>query len=275
MRRRPEAEPLPGAGAPPADRPGTVPVGPFAVSDLCAEDLVAALVDGTVAARGRRPFTAYALHVGGLNDRNEPAFVAAMNRADLVYADGMSVVLLARLAGATAMDRCGTTDLGWSVLRALAAALGRPVRLALVGGPPGLSAAAGTALEAGAPVQVVAAEHGYSTDWTGVLERLRNARPDVVVVGLGAPREMLWVDEHLTELPPALVLTCGGWFGFLTEAEKRAPLWMQSAGLEWSYRVAQAPQRLAGRYARGLGTTGLLAARMLRARAGRSGAGSL
>ena len=108
-----------------------------------------------------------------------------------------------------------------------------------------------------------------------MLERLRNARPDVVVVGLGAPREMLWVDEHLTELPPALVLTCGGWFGFLTEAEKRAPLWMQSAGLEWSYRVAQAPQRLAGRYARGLGTTGLLAARMLRARAGRSGAGSL
>ena len=49
-----------------------------------------------------------------------------MSRADLVYADGMSIIVLAKLAGARAAERAGTTDIGWTVIRELGVALGRP-----------------------------------------------------------------------------------------------------------------------------------------------------
>ena len=247
----------------------TVGVGPFRVWDHGADALVDGLVEGTLATAGQRPYTAFALHVGGLNDRHDPAFRRAMAEADVVYADGMSVVWLARLAGAEQLERCGTTDLGWSVLHELNVRLGRPARVALLGGPDGLTHRAGVVLAADASVDVVATEHGYHQDWDEVLARVVAARPDVLVVGLGAPREMVWVQEHLAKLPCCLVLTCGGWFGFLAAEERRAPAWMQSAGLEWCYRVLQSPRRLAGRYARGAGTTLALAVPLLRARSRR------
>jgi N-acetylglucosaminyldiphosphoundecaprenol N-acetyl-beta-D-mannosaminyltransferase len=85
-------------------------------------------------------------------------------------------------------------------------------------------------------------------------------------VGLGAPREMKWVDQHVKDLPPSLVMTCGGWFGFITQDEKRAPQWVCDAGLEWTYRIAQSPRRLAKRYARGALSTAALSAQIIRSR---------
>lgn len=255
-----------------AEQPN-VTVGPFRVADRGYRALVRDLVSGSIsnalgaglrrqsAAVGPapdvrrasdRPFIAYALHVGGLNAQRNTQFVAAMSTADAVYADGTSVVLLAKLAHGRRVERSGTTDLAWDVLRELSATLGRPARVALIGGAPGLAARAGTVLEDAAAVEVVLAEHGYHQEWKPVLARLSAAGADVVIVGLGAPREMLWVEEHRDDLPNALVITCGGWFGFLASVEKRAPVWMQHAGLEWSYRVMQAPGRLASRYALGV-----------------------
>ncbi len=110
------------------------------------------------------------------------------------------------------------------------------------------------------------AEHGYQPDWAPVVNRLRAARPDALIVGLGAPAEMRWVMQWLDRLPPTLVLTCGGWFGFLAGNERRAPAFMRAAGMEWVARIAQAPARLAPRYARGALSTAALAAACLRSR---------
>ncbi len=243
--------------------PPHVPVGPFQVCDAASDAVVDAVVRGSQGCAGRRPWVAFALHVGGLNSRTDPAYVAAMSRADLVYADGVSVVLLARLAGGSRTERAGTTDIGWDVLRELGRALGRPPRVALIGGPEGLTQRAGAVFEAEAGVEVVATEHGYHSDWTEVLRRLAASGCDVLFVGLGAPFEMTWVDTHRAELPPCLVMTCGGWFGFVVADEQRAPQWAQSAGLEWVFRVKQAPRRLARRYATGVGATAALAVRVV------------
>ncbi|WP_051707075.1 WecB/TagA/CpsF family glycosyltransferase [Nocardioides aequoreus] len=202
----------------------------------------------------------YALHVGGLNDRRKRDFVEAMRAADLVYADGGSTVWLGRLAGAKHLERAPTTDIGWDVLAGIARRRGRTVRVALVGGPEGLAARAATVLEEGGDTQVVAVEHGFHDDWSGVLARVRATDPDVVVVGLGAPREMTWCESHRAELPPALILTCGGWFGHLVGDERRAPTLLRRSGLEWIARVAQAPRRLGPRYVRGVMSCMVLAA---------------
>jgi N-acetylglucosaminyldiphosphoundecaprenol N-acetyl-beta-D-mannosaminyltransferase len=229
-------------------------VGPFLGDDLDARQAVEAAVDLAVAATDR-PVRAYALHVGGLNAHEDEAFVAEMRDAELVYADGGSVVLLGRLAGSRRLQRAPTTDIGWDVLHGISDRLGRPARIALIGGPPGLAARAGQALvDAGAGV-VVFETDGYVDDWAPVLERLADVDVDVCIVGLGAPREMLWVQTWLAQLPPALILTCGGWFGFLAGDEKRARGLLRLPGLEWIARVAQSPRRLGGRYVRGTWVT--------------------
>jgi N-acetylglucosaminyldiphosphoundecaprenol N-acetyl-beta-D-mannosaminyltransferase len=262
---QPASDALPEAG--PATRLPRLRIGPFQISDLCRDDVVAAIVSGTIASRERRrAWVSYALHVGGLNHRRDTGYLDAMSRADLVYADGMSVIVLAKLAGARAAERAGTTDIGWLVIRQLGVALGRPARIALIGGPEGLTSRAARVLEAETGAQIVLTEQGYHNDWSPVLDRLTNSGCDMILVGLGAPREMKWVDKHVHDLPPSLVMTCGGWFGFITQDEKRAPQWVQDSGLEWTYRIAQSPRRLIKRYAKGAVSTAALAIDITRAR---------
>ncbi|MEP7092134.1 MAG: WecB/TagA/CpsF family glycosyltransferase, partial [Nocardioidaceae bacterium] len=237
----------------------TVPVGPFQVMDATRADFVAHVVgqvdpaggaDGSGAAAA--PVLVYALHVGGLNARRDARFVEAMRRAAVVYADGGSVVWLARLAGAQVIERAPTTDVGWDIVRELAVVLGRPPRVALIGGPEGLAERAGQVLAQEASVEVVLSDHGFHDDWTQTLESLRETAPDLVLVGLGAPAEMVWSEDHRDRLPGAVVLTVGGWFGHLVGDERRAPRVLRRSGVEWVARLAQSPRRLGPRYARGL-----------------------
>jgi N-acetylglucosaminyldiphosphoundecaprenol N-acetyl-beta-D-mannosaminyltransferase len=233
-----------------------IEVGPFRVPDATSEEFVELAVTlAGEAARGSArggPAHVYALHVGGLNARHDVRFVDAMLQADLVGADGGSVVFLARLAGARAIERVPTTDVGWDIMRALGVALGRDPRVALVGGTPGLADRAGEVLSQGAPVQVVHTDHGYHEDWTAPLQSLRASTPDLTLVGLGAPLEMTWCQDNRAELTGLLVLTCGGWFGHLAGDEVRAPRLLRRSGVEWMARLGQSPRRLGPRYARGL-----------------------
>jgi N-acetylglucosaminyldiphosphoundecaprenol N-acetyl-beta-D-mannosaminyltransferase len=247
---------------------GAVPyvaVGPFRVMDATRGRFVEHVV-GLVRASPARPVLVYALHVGGLNARQRPDFVSAMNSADAVYADGGSVVWLAKIAGARDIERAPTTDVGWDVIRALSDELERPVRVALVGGPVGLAERAGRALEEGAPAQVVMTDHGYHRDWDGIVRSLHEAAPDVTLVGMGAPAEMVWCQRERDRLPPGLVLTCGGWFGHMVGDERRAPKLLRHSGIEWVARVAQSPGRLGPRYVRGVGSSVAMSVPALRNR---------
>lgn len=228
----------------------TVAIGPFNVCALPTSALVDSVSDLAIAPRTVK--TAFALHVGGLAVRNDEEVRAAYDAADVVYADGTSISLVSRFTAGTWVDRSSTTDIGIPVLQSIAKKLGRPVRVSLVGGPDGLARTAAVRLADQPQVDVVFATHGFHDGWDGVIADLHASDPDVVVVGMGCPQEMLWVHRLRPMLPPALYLTCGGWFGFLTGAERRAPAAMQRAGLEWLFRVAQDHRKVA-RYLRGFG----------------------
>ena len=242
-----------------------VPVGPFTVADATRVDLVESLVDAAEQ-RARFPrggaVLAFALHVGGLNHRRNRGLVEAMDSADVVYADGGSVVWLARRAGAATVERAPTTDIGWSVLDGLRRRLGRPARVALIGGPEGLARRAGEVFAGAGTAEPVACFSGYESDWNSALEAVRAAEPDICLVGMGAPLEMRWCLEWRDSLPSTLVMTCGGWFGYVAGDEIRAPWALRRPGLEWIARVAQQPRRLGPRYARGMVSTLLLAMEM-------------
>lgn len=236
-----------------------VAVGPFSVIDASRAQTISSLVAMAVGPARQRAVCAFALHVGGLNAKDDGEFVSAMHSADLVYADGGSVVWLARRNGATKLERAATTDIGWEVLRGIGAALGRPPRVTLVGGPPGLARNAAATLEdAGAAVPVLV-QHGYHRSWPDHVARISQAAADVVLVGMGAPAEMLWAHRWAAKIGSGLLLTCGGWFGFLAGEERRAPRPIRRPGLEWISRVAQQPMRLGPRYVRGAVTTAQIA----------------
>lgn len=210
---------------------------------------------------------ATALHVGGLNALSTPEFLSALERARLVYADGVAVVALAKLSGASNIQRAATTDIGVPILQGLASLLDRRVRTALVGGPLDLAETAGVELGRLAEIEVVYTTHGYKDElsWKSALEELSASAPDVVLLGLGSPQELLFADRNIRDFPPALILTCGGWFGFLAGEEPRAHPLLQKMGLEWVRRLLHDPSRLAARYARGsLVTIGLACAILLR-----------
>ena len=82
-----------------------------------------------------------------------------------------------------------------------------------------------------------------------IISQVAAANPDVLIVGLGAPKQELWVHRHRDRLAAKVALCVGATIDFLAGERRRAPVWMRDVGLEWLYRVASEPKRLAARYA--------------------------
>jgi N-acetylglucosaminyldiphosphoundecaprenol N-acetyl-beta-D-mannosaminyltransferase len=80
------------------------------------------------------------------------------------------------------------------------------------------------------------------------LAAIRDSGADVVWVGLGMPKQELWMDSIRSELPGVAMLGVGAAFDFLAGTKKQAPAWMQKAGMEWLFRLIQEPRRLWRRY---------------------------
>jgi N-acetylglucosaminyldiphosphoundecaprenol N-acetyl-beta-D-mannosaminyltransferase len=83
---------------------------------------------------------------------------------------------------------------------------------------------------------------------TASFQRIIRAKPDLIWVGLGAPKQELWMREHAEKLKPAILLGVGAAFDFYADNVKRAPKLMRAMGLEWLYRLSQEPKRLFSRY---------------------------
>ena len=89
-------------------------------------------------------------------------------------------------------------------------------------------------------------------DQPEIIERINAARPDVLFVALGNPKQEMWMGRNAAKLDVGAMIGIGGTFNFLAGRVKRAPKWMQKGGLEWVYRIIQEPGRLWRRYAYGL-----------------------
>jgi N-acetylglucosaminyldiphosphoundecaprenol N-acetyl-beta-D-mannosaminyltransferase len=177
---------------------------------------------------------------------------AAYRDASLSLVDGMPLVWLSRALGATLPEKISGSDL----VRPLAAlAASRGWRLYLLGGMPGIAERAAAILTAEHPGLAIAGTDapplGFDTDPAAnarVLERVRAARPHLLLVALGCPKQELWMHAARDGYAPAVALGIGASLDFIAGAVRRAPSWMSRAGLEWLYRLAQEPRRMAARY---------------------------
>jgi N-acetylglucosaminyldiphosphoundecaprenol N-acetyl-beta-D-mannosaminyltransferase len=182
-------------------------------------------------------------------DSRLAALVAA---ADVVVADGMPLVWAAAVAGSPVPERVTGASLV-STLTAVAAASGRSVYL--IGGEPGVPEAAGRALADRFPgLRVAGADSppfGFERDERQVEElvaAVTRARPDLVLVGLGFPKQEDLIARLRAGLPEAWMLGCGAGIPMAAGQFRRAPRALQRTGLEWLHRLALEPRRLARRY---------------------------
>ncbi|MFN4090626.1 MAG: WecB/TagA/CpsF family glycosyltransferase [Alphaproteobacteria bacterium] len=186
--------------------------------------------------------------------RTNPALVAAYARADLVLADGMPLVWASRLGGPRLPERVTGADLIEPLCRA--AALEGLTVFFLGSRLPVLEEAA-RRLSARAPgLQIVGMyepPHGAAFDAAEddrIVEAVRAARPDILFVALGMPKQELWAARNLDRLETHAVLCIGAGLDYIAGKVARAPRMLQRIGLEWLWRMLSEPSRLGSRYLR-------------------------
>jgi len=179
----------------------------------------------------------------------------AYKGADLVLADGAPLVLASRLLGKQLPERVAGSDLVPAIFQAARA--DEKLRVFLLGGAPGVSAQAAKNAEQLWPgVEVVGTyspPFGFEQDDAEngeILRRISEVQPDLLVVGLGAPKQELWVHRHRDRIEARAALCVGATIDFLAGNKPRAPVWMRRSGLEWLHRLLTEPRRLFGRYLR-------------------------
>ena len=184
--------------------------------------------------------------------QREAAFRQLVAGATVFTADGAPIVWASRLAGTPLPGRLAGSDLFVSLFREAQA---RGLRMLLLGGNPGAAEAAarqlGATPGAGGRVQCLCPPMGFehqAAEMAQLEAALEQARPDIVFVGLGSPKQEALI-HHLRPLAPqAWYLGVGVSFSFVAGDVRRAPAWAQASGLEWAYRLLQEPGRLARRY---------------------------
>ncbi|HZL28475.1 MAG TPA: WecB/TagA/CpsF family glycosyltransferase [Acidobacteriaceae bacterium] len=183
---------------------------------------------------------------------NSRPFRECLRKSEYHCADGMSIVWACNAFGSEPVARIAGVDL-ISHLCEGGAATG--MRVYLLGGRPGTAAKTALILEAAYPGIVIAGvscpDWGFEKDelmLKSVLDDIAEAKPNILFVAFGAPKQEFFIDTYIRPLEIPIAVGIGGSFEILSGETTRAPQWMQSAGLEWSFRLMQDPGRLWRRY---------------------------
>ena len=167
-----------------------------------------------------------------------------IKNAELVVPDGSGVVLYLRLSGKK-QKRCPGIELA-ELLLGQAAQLGDSCPVLFFGGAPGVAEkAAENMIASKQNLKIVATQHGYLSqeEQVAFLETIKEKQPKLILVGLGVPRQELWIAEHRYLAPESIWIGVGGSFDIWAGIKSRAPGWLADNHLEWLYRLYQEPWR--------------------------------
>lgn len=169
---------------------------------------------------------------------------SVIRKAELVIPDGAGVVLYLKLRGRQ-VRRCPGIELAESLLERLPS-LQPSCSVFFYGASPGMSQAAADEWQRRVPnLTIAGAQHGYlrPDEQVELEQTLQQLQPEVILVGLGVPRQELWIAEHRYLCPNSLWVGVGGSFDIWAGKKTRAPSWLRNNNLEWVYRLYQEPWR--------------------------------
>lgn len=177
-----------------------------------------------------------------------PSYLQDLQAMDWVFADGVGM----RLAGQWLKQPVRANVNGTDLFPRLCEQLAQDGhRLYLLGGAEGAAAGAAAWAQQHHPgLQIAGTQHGFISDdaLPAALQALRESQADVLLVGLGAPRQERWIQTHAAHTGATVVVGVGGLFDYYSGNVARAPQWMRRSGLEWVWRLMQEPRRLFYRY---------------------------
>jgi len=206
------------------------------------------VADGRAHGRGHQIATINAdflVHVA--NDHEVQEILLSASHAT---ADGMPLVWGSRLLGVPVAERVTGADL---VPELATVAAREDISFYFLGAAEGVARKAADTLVQQNPGLRVAGVHAPSIEEVSrrdpsIVQRIRDANPDVLLVAFGAPKQDKWIAEHLDQLGVPVSIGIGGTFDFITGRTTRAPMWIRRAGLEWLHRLCSEPRRLWRRY---------------------------
>jgi N-acetylglucosaminyldiphosphoundecaprenol N-acetyl-beta-D-mannosaminyltransferase len=184
---------------------------------------------------------------------------AAYADASLVLADGFPVLIASKILRRGIPERVPGSDLAPALFQAVDSDADTTggLRVFLLGAAPGVADRAAKKIAEKWPAVNVVGTYspplGFEKDAAEnqrILKSIAMAKPDVLVVGLGAPKQELWVHGHRDRIAAPVALCVGATIDFLAGEKPRAPVWMRRVGLEWLHRMVSEPRRLAKRYLR-------------------------
>ena len=187
---------------------------------------------------------------GVITQRDDPTFAQALQQADMVTPDGAPVAGWLRRSGHPGQPRISGPDL---MLRCIDLACTRRLPVFLLGSTESTLQRLRQRLQERWPALVIAGSLAppfrplEAGDDDAIVQRVRDSGARLVFVGLGCPKQEIWMARQRGRVP-AVLLGVGAAFDFHAGSLRRAPPWMQAAGLEWLHRLLQEPRRLAWRY---------------------------
>jgi len=186
---------------------------------------------------------------GVVEARHDPFFRQVLMWADLVVPDGMPLVWIGRRKGYALKHRVCGPELMLTFCRST----GPKYRHFFYGGAPGVPDRLAEILQRRYGIRV-AGTHSppfrppTTRERRNIIARIQESRADVLWVGLGTPKQELWMYEHRDTLAVPVMVGVGAAFDINSGRVKRAPVWMRDCGLEWLFRLLQEPRRLSRRY---------------------------
>ncbi len=171
--------------------------------------------------------------------QKDKSIIKTLNLADLAVPDGIGILIASRINGIKLKERVTGIDL---MIKILELAGMKDLRVFLMGSAPGVAAAAAERFPS---VNIVGTQDGYfkPEQEPAVVNKIKAARPDILFVGLGAPRQERFLLEHYKEIGAPVNMVIGGSMDVLSGSIKRAPDLFVKLNMEWLYRLIQQPTR--------------------------------
>lgn len=211
------------------------------VHDVSMEETIACLERMAVSREPHHVVTVNPEFV--MTARKDEDFREVLNKASLALPDGNGILWAARLLGKGMKERVPGID---AVLRFAPIARHLGLRIFLLGAAPGVAEATAERLMQSNPgLQVVGVYSGspHPAEDDAICRRIEAARPDVLLVAYGSPRQDLWIHRNQPRLRVPIAMGVGGTFDFIAGVARRAPRWIRGAGFEWMHRLLREPHR--------------------------------
>lgn len=231
--------------------PERIGIGPLGIDSLSVHELTRRLVGHTFTPGKTNHVVTANAQIYVLAEERED-FRRCVGEAEYVCADGISVAFACKWLGRRAVTRIAGVDL---ISYLCAEAVSLDLTIYFLGGKPGSAAKTASILMNRYPglhvVGISCPPFGFIQNpniLSEVLEGIMIAKPSILYVALGAPLQEFFIQQHIRPLGIPVAVGVGGSFEIICGVTNRAPVWMQQSGLEWLYRWAQEPVRLANRY---------------------------